>query len=55
MQKSDVNEALRFISLALDWEDLRWRVSTISFDFTLVHSERLATVRDIPTPLWDDQ
>ena len=55
IQKTDVNKALRFISLALDWEDLRQRVSTISFDFTLVHSERLATVRDIPSPLWDDR
>ena len=55
MQKTDVNKALGFISLALDWEDLKRRVSTISFDFTLVHSEKLATVRDIPGPLWDNQ
>ena len=48
-------KALRFISLASDWEDLRKRVSTISFDYTLVNSERPATVRDIPKPLWDDQ
>jgi hypothetical protein len=55
MQKTDANKALGFISLALDWEDLKRRVSTISFDFTLVHSEKLATVRDIPRPLWDNQ
>ena len=55
MQKTDVNKALRFISLARDWEELRQRVSTISFDFTTVHSERLANTREIPSPLWDEQ
>ena len=55
MQKTDVNKALGFISLALDWEDLKRRVSTISFDFISVHSEKLSTVRDIPGPLWDNQ
>lgn len=55
LQKTDANGALRYISLACDWEELRQRVSTISFDFTLVHSERLANVREIPEPLRDDQ
>ena len=55
LQKTDVIKALTFVSLASNWEQLKERVMNMSFDFSVVYSNRVVNFRKIPSYLWDER